>query len=257
MMAGRFMTVKFKIISLLVLLSACAGTEIKPVQMEEQQLITREALPFSVEVQEEVNDGSTLYLKVLMSAYQPWGQDDVLLHLAGLKEGIVEQEYFYRLSKLLGDQYPLESLPGQTFSGKLVLLTLPIGGQTDYQLELLWGKEARSMQQNKIVQIKDLALRKETCEKCAGDKIYANIQNLGTEKLKSATLGVGFVWINEGTTLDLSGIIPENEEQVKVQDLALGSGEVTELKVDLESPIPATKGGHYQPLVRVVEYSVE
>lgn len=252
MVIGCYM--KLILISLLLFV----GCSSKQVVKQEVESFRDTNLPFSFEIKEEANDGTSLYLNAQVSAYQPWGQDEVLVHLSGLVNGEVVSEYFYSLSGLVKTQYPNEDLVGQTFSARSLLFSIPLAGQTDYQVELLWGSDAKALQKNKIIIFSDLELFKKSCQNCYADALKLKLVNNGSDTIDSIKLGIGYVWLNSDSSLDLSGIIPQNEQQFTVNSLELSNNVTKELEFAVAPEIaPASGEGKYIPIVRVIEYVLE
>lgn len=232
-------------------------------------------MPFKLEVVDEVNDGDRLHILGAVSAQTAWSLDEVVVRLTGIQAGSIVGLSYLALAKITdnsesisgSDQIRVKMIkPGERHQFSL---SIPAKNITDYQLELLWGKEARDYLGSVSTALSgNIELRRieveTTQEPCTvmdcgvSYKISAEIFN-GTDSAISKTLlGVGFVRNKVGKELDLSKSIPENEEQVEVPDLNLASGASRSLRLKFDSPVPASEvesvEGTLKPRIRIISF---
>jgi len=110
--------------------------------------------PFAIEVLNEVNDGQRLAVMTQVTAHSKWDSREVAVRLTTLRNGVPEEEKIVQLSSVMpgGGIETGESLmlnPGQRVPFLLTVSNaadVASGGRaSDYQLELLWGNDARAI----------------------------------------------------------------------------------------------------------------
>lgn len=225
-----------------------------------------EEVPFSLKIHDEINDGSALHVRAGIVSEVEWDAREMIVRFTALDEGIIENTSFFRLSDLAEEAGAMEVsgriVPGSEF---VFSLSSPSRSITDYQLEVLWGSEARELlalpTREKVFRLELRNLRvtpiTSTCPRppCPQSfQIDGEFYNAGGVVVSSATLGVGFVWNNEKETATAARV-PENEEQIEVKSLSLAPGETREVRLVLDREVPQIAGGEYRPVVRVLEVS--
>ena len=96
-------------------------------------------LPFSLEVADEVNDGERLHILGAVSAAADWNLKDVIVKLTSLAGGNTIGVSYLPLTQA---KKKLQTMikAGEKYS---FTISVPSKEITDYQLELLWGEEAK------------------------------------------------------------------------------------------------------------------
>ena len=106
--------------------------------------------------------------------------------------------------------------------------------------------------------VKDLKIKKRLL--CANDpceiafSLSGALYNAGNATISEAEIGVGYVFVKSGASLDLSGVIPENEELLKIRSLRLAAGGAKPFKLKLSQTVPERTDGEFLPVVRVLSY---
>lgn len=226
--------------------------------------------PFTLEILDDLNDGSSLHVHGRITAATVWPSDDIMVRVSGVKSGEPVELASYPLLELLK--------PTGADSQKIALnltaekpvdffVSVPASGLTDYQLELLWGREAKhslplenSHPQNVlpgVLTLTNMRIEKMTrgCPAAPCPSIYrisGTIFNGSAGVITEASLGVGYVWTPSGTSLDLHDQIPQDEETVHITGLKLAPQESRPFKLDLDKAVPEVSGGSYRPVVRIV-----
>lgn len=148
------------------------------------------ALPYRIEVIEEINDGAILYVKTKVTTLTDFMDPRSLVKINGLKNGIISQEKSYLLK---------EHLHPET---QELLLDIPSNEITDYQIELLWGKEAETyLSKINTEKLKEISLQSVQVEKvkiCENEtchfnyKISGSLQNDSKSQINEVVLGLSF-----------------------------------------------------------------
>lgn len=250
--------------------SGCSSKAAAPVV--ERELVAlpaapREAsIPYELKVVEELNDGKRLLVVGTISGKVAWDPSKVVVRLAGLRDGVVKEENFYTLSRR-GAHAAGESLQKGVVvaSGEPVSfsLSIPAGQISDYQLEVLWGQEALAYQKlpapanqkSSALEVREVSFLPKPCSTagCVPEyRVEGQLVNTGTVPIAAATLGLGFRVRRPGAQLDLSGLIPENEEQITLPKLNLAPGKSRPIRFVLDRGVPGD-GREFQPVLRVIE----
>jgi hypothetical protein len=217
-------------------------------------------LPFSVSIAEELNDGERLYVKVAIDARAHWSTAESVVVLTGYRNGVRVGERRAPLTALgpVLEQGAHHELP--------IVLTAP--NITDYQVELMWGRDSQELLAQKPVrpaegvegaplEVRNMSVHAERVN-CSPDKgcelqysIAAELRNGSEKKIDGAVLGTGFIWI-DSPALDLSKRIPENEATVELSGLNLGPGASRKIRLVLDRTVPERSDGAFKPVLRVV-----
>jgi hypothetical protein len=223
--------------------------------------------PFTLDVIDEINDGNQLHVLAKVTALADWPMSGVLLRLTGMKAGETRDVSTYPLKNAL-------AAPGIDASPRLragqslnLSMAAPAAGITDYQLELLWGKDAELSTQSAQIQRRgallkvrhiEIETKPDVCEQPPCPVSYTvtgELFNAGTSPITQATLGIGFVFLKAGEKLDLQRVLPEREEVVEVPKLKLKAGEQRPLRIVFERPVPQAQNGYYQPVLRIIAFN--
>ncbi len=218
--------------------------------------LTREnELPFEVTVQDEVTDGHTLHLLVGLMPKADWSGEELAFRLTTLNgiETIFSRQF--PLNRILNNQSNLKA--GQPIA---VSLASPAERMTDYQLEVLWGEEARASlaQFPATLEISGLHFIQapQSCPALPCEityKVEAQLLNNTDTIINSAKLGIGYRWQPRGL-LDSDSTIPQNEENILLDGLKLSPGSSRALKLELASAVTLTEAGRYVPNLRVISF---
>ena len=212
----------FIALSLLLALSGCAARRI-PVPVDNA--------PFVLEIETVRNDGTELHVFGVATAVTDLPAATVAVRLTGYHDGSPVRE----ARRLLGDitAQPLEE---QLIAGTPVLfhISVPVDELTDYQLSLLWGREAEQLPR---LEIRNRALVREgECSDCP-PVLEADLCNPGKVAVTSAELEM---------QVDSS---VKNREHVALPELNLPPGECRAARFVFDGEAPT---GSEPPAVRVV-----
>lgn len=216
--------------------------------------------PLVLRVTEEINDGKRLHIGGQVMSKIWWESSTSFIHLKVLKDGVVTGESLLPIASLIDPDIARE-YSGPFLRPKEVKpfrLSADAAQITDYQIELVWGDDSKSLQAlldpKPIISITDVSLLQKSGKNSV---IVGNILNGTPKRLTGLTLGISFHWVQKGASLDLSAAIPENEQNITVGKLSIGPGEIKPLKIELESELPMSPDGSWQPIVRVIENAAQ
>ncbi|MCO6431212.1 MAG: hypothetical protein J5J00_10155 [Deltaproteobacteria bacterium] len=263
------MKVSFILTVLLMSLAGCASLGLdfsfssaseSPSAIVDQAPLPHPRVPFQLEVVDEVNDGQRLHVLGSISSEADWQMRDVVVKLTGLKEGSLVGVSYLPLQKIASEAAPGGMIrAGEKYSFSL---SLPANEITDYQLELMWGRDAAQYlkeigsSQGGTVEIRNIEVT--TFQEQCGltgctfkHKISGRLVNSTLTPVNRVVLGVGFLKIEPGAALDLSKQIPENEERVEVPNVSLEPGGSRSIKLDIERSVPDP---NMKPVMRIISY---
>ena len=241
-------------------LSAGCASHVKAPVAKTEPAPPPHVMPFALSVEQELNDGKRLYVRAAIEAHADWNTGDAALKLVGYKNG-----------EHVGEQIaPLSVLGPVLHAGekKSIPIVLEAADITDYQLELLWGKEAvplvnaqeeQSTTEEPQVELRNLVItsRRINCTEATTCQlkfaISADLFNATEKVIFHAVLGTGFIW-TEGAPLDLSKSIPQNESRIELPGLALGPGASRRVQLDLDRTVPERSDGAFRPVLRVISF---
>jgi len=207
--------------------------------------------PFLFRVVEDYNDGRSLYVAGEVEVLADWETSDLLIRLATMNFGETVAENYFSLPPAAG-----QAGDGRVKARQVVpfALSASAAGMTDYQLELLWGREARERRPESVlpgglpVELRNVQV---SLNQCSGDpcpapySVAGEIFNSGTSTLNEITLGVA-----------LSGAgsqgVPANEETVHISGLGLEPGQGRSFRLTIEKPVPQSMLSLIQPVLRVL-----
>ncbi|MBN8549078.1 MAG: hypothetical protein J0M12_07180, partial [Deltaproteobacteria bacterium] len=216
MIPGRAASIRFAMVVCACLsLSACSRKVTAPAATDLNAGVKAEnssqpASPFTLEIVEDLNDGSNLHIHGRVQTAAEWPAEDVVVRLSGMKAGESHQVSFFPLNKLQQRQADAKTtnrlVPGTPFD---FYLSAPSSELTDYQVELLWGKEAKGVSATEPpvdpTQAQGLLLQALSIQRviphCAVEpcpstyRLSGSFLNNSATTVQDAQLGVGFVWV--------------------------------------------------------------
>ena len=272
----RSVLAKFALFSVILWAVGCTSfsrsVSIDSEPKKNEQNRSSQDLPFVLEVVDEVNDGERLHVLGAVTAQTDWMVNDVVVRLTGMRSG--EQigiSYLPLRSNLSSSQAGdtntqiIKAQEKYSFS-----VSVPSQNITDYQLELLWGDEAKRHLKNIEVQKPgslelrqiEVLTKKADCPKQNCGVVYkmtAQLFNSGATVIDKVVLGVGFLVVTPGQKLDFKKQIPQNEERIELSQLALMPGASRPLSLDFDEPVTEEKfqsgQGELRPNIRIVSFS--
>lgn len=231
------------------------------------------ATPFKIEVIEELHDGADLVIKGRLTPKSEWSSQDVVVRLAALDDSGQQRISFHRMSDLAPQAGMLAAGVSENFS-----LTIPASGLTNYQLEVLWGRDAAPFLNKEPAKIEAekekkpeapaqyLALRKLEVHRVPGEScanpnecelkftITGELFNSGGATVRNVVIVAGFTTPDK---LDLRDQILENERKVEVRNLGLKPGASKPFRLSLEKHVASADQSAPQPVVRIVSVESE
>jgi len=222
--------------------------------------------PFRLDVLQETNDGKNLSIQGQVVSKSQRSSKDVLVRLTAVDAQGEEKTAIHKLADLIpnaGDLTP--SMPTQ-FS-----LSLPSQGISNYQLEVLWGKDAEpylgdsraSFKQQQKASSEFLALRNLEVHRVPDGSCSSPEECLVTFSIKGEFFNSGKATIRD--VIVVAGFTPasklgspnhplENEKRIQVQNLDLAPQATKPFRLTLEKLLPASDTVAYQPIVRIVSF---
>jgi hypothetical protein len=208
-----------------------------------------------MEITEDVNDGQHVYVRGLVHVRAVWPLEEVAFRLSSFADGEPQSSKLLPLNSVLSQSGALVAGESRNFE-----VHMPVGAAREYQLELVWGEDARAAVQAEAVKALQIrAFRSEhvpvTCPEGACPEklvLHGKLFNSGTLRVNAATLGVSIHWVPEGAELDLASRIPENEERVEISSLNLEAGSERDFSFEIDGALPRQAGGVFAPFVRIV-----
>lgn len=145
-------------------------------------------------------------------------------------------------------------------------LTIPVQDITDYQVEVLWGEEARKLTKKPspkgngpaFVALRNLRVQRLSDPKCAADPcltmfiVSGEIFNSGEDRITGLVLSAGMISVPEGGDLDLPNAIPHNERRIEVKNLALEPGGTKPLRLQFDEMYDAEVAQYLKPSLKIV-----
>lgn len=243
--------------------------------------------PFQLEVLEEEFSQGELFLTIALVAFERFDLDRTVLRLATIDSGEVLSEKVITISELhskfkLNHKAVREFVNAVKFNYGVNIKAKP---EIDYQVELLWGKDAspylkQSEVSPKIVEdtpkgekqtftktvpypdsvsvaLKGLNVsRTRFCHnknKCEIEfRLSANIQNVSNAPIREVVMAVGYL-DKESKEYSFGVRIPKEEELVRVPELSLLPGKMQSVNLTLEQRIPESDQNRIIPVLRLVD----
>jgi hypothetical protein len=222
--------------------------------------------PFRLDVLQESNDGKNLTIQGQLISKSQRPSKDVLVRLTAVDAKGEEKTALHKVADLIpngGDLTP--SLPTQ-FS-----LSLPATGISNYQIEVLWGKDAApyiggegraSLKQPKepseFLALRNLEVHRVPDGSCSSPEeclvtfsIKGEFYNSGRATVRDVVVVAGFA---PASKMGLPNHPLENEKRIEVQNLELAPQATKPFRLSLEKLLPASDTVAYQPVVRIVSF---
>ena len=230
--------------------------------------------PFVLEVLEESNDGKKLVVKGRIIPKTSKPASEVVVRLSALDKAGEERVSFHNMKDVLagsgsqgkGDPM-LEKGVARPFT-----LSMPLGGITSYQLEVLWGKEAAPFSPaeppstekktpKEFIALRNLEVHRVPDASCVTPNecvvrftITGDMFNSGTATILDVVILAGFA---PADALDLDSQILENEKRVEVPNLRLAPGASQRFKLSLDKLVPVSMTVAPRPVVRIASFRSE
>ena len=223
-----------------------------------------ENTPFVLELIGEVNDGKRLTVSGRFTPKVQWSAADVLVRLSALDNAGKARIAFFALSNDTLSTAFTQLQPGvpTEFS-----VSIPSVGITNYQLELLWGrdaephqKQARSLQGagDEFLALRNLEVYRVPSDDCATPNectvrftLTGEFYNAGSDTISRVQLKAGFVRADE---LDLADKVLENERRIEVRNMGLAPGGTKPFRLTLEKFIPMDEQVAPKPVVIIESF---
>ncbi len=232
-----------------------------------------EVTPFVLDIVDESNDGQRLVIKGRVSSKERWSAEEVVLRLTALDDNGSQRTLRNTLSELLPDLKVLEPDRPADFT---VALASP--GLSNYQLEVLWGAEARGSLSTTTAPassqpiatapptgqglvLRGLEVHRLPDPSCASPDecrvkftITGEFFNAGRATISGVSLLAGF---SDADKLDLQDQILENERRVEIQNMKLASGGTKPFRMALETSVTPALQMAPRPVIRIVSVRTE
>jgi len=224
--------------------------------------------PFRLDILEERNDGETLVINGRIIPKTSWSGEDVLVRLSAVTSAGEQKVSFHKVKDVVPSGARLASGEPQAFS-----LTLPSSEVSNYQLEVLWGRDAapymdstkaalkQTKGESEFLALRNLEVHRVPDGSCSSPEeclvkfsIKGEFFNSGRALIRDVVLVAGF---SPADKLDLPNQILENERRIEVRNLGLGSGATKPFRLTLEKYVPASDQVAYQPVVRIASFDSE
>jgi hypothetical protein len=222
--------------------------------------------PFRLDVLQETNDGKNLTIQGQLVSKSTRPSKDVLVRLTAMDARGEEKTALHKVADLIPNGGELNpSMPTQ-FS-----LSLPSHGISNYQLEVLWGKDAApyltgderaSLKQEKasseFLALRNLEVHRVPDGSCSSPEeclvtfsIKGEFFNAGRATIRDVVVVAGFA---PASKMGLPNHPLENEKKIEVQNIDLAPQATKPFRLTLEKLLPASDTVAYQPVVRIVSF---
>lgn len=229
--------------------------------------------PFVLDIVDESNDGQRLVIKGRLSAKEKWSADEVVLRLTAIDDNGSQRTLRNKMSELLPDLKVLEPDRPADFT---VALASP--GLSNYQLEVLWGAEAKGASSavtpsansqpiptapptGQELVLRGLEVHRLPDPSCASPDecrvkftITGEFFNSGRATIAGVSLLTGF---SDADKLDLQDQILENERRVEIQNMKLAPGGIKPFRMALETSVTPALQMAPRPVIRIVSVKTE
>ena len=212
--------------------TGCSAKEVKPPLAQSDT-----GAPYQLQIKDEVFDGKKLFIKSVVNQFSSEVVPPTVIRLKTVKNGESVGEAFLPFN---------ESKKGQELQ-----LSADAEDFTDYQVDLLWGKDAeaflKSIPASKFVLLKDVTLVTDV----QGSRITGSIENTGLYPISNVPLAVEFQWVKKGEYLDISSHDPDSVTDITVDNITIAPSETRPFSIALETELPKPEGqeGSWQVLV--------
>lgn len=224
--------------------------------------------PYKLDVLQESNDGENLSIKGQLTAKTSRSSKDALVRLTAVDASGEQRISFHKVADLIPGTPELQPGNPAQFS-----LAIPSQGVSNYQVEVLWGKDAapylgdqRASMKQPAAPAEYLALRNlevhrvpdgscSSPEEClVSFSIKGEFYNSGSSSIKDVVLIAGFA---PAMKMDQAQQPLENERRIEVRNLGLAPQATKPFRLTLEKLLPASDTVAYQPVVRIVSFDSE
>lgn len=293
-----------KVVSVFLILNliACSNLFIQDdngssnkVEVDSQDRVLRNNAtePFLLEVLDEEFASNELFLTLGFVSFEPFNPETAVIKISTVEQGETLAEKVFTINKL-----HKEAKLKKEGSKKIELAVKYTYGVNikakpgiDYQVELLWGKDALSYLSNSelrklgnenqklIIEEDNMPLRSinkkvpladskilkiidtnvsntrfcHNKKKCEIEyKISANIINSSEKQVNRMTLAVGFL-DKESKEYSFGVRIPGEEELLNLDSIVLKPGMNQSISITLDQRVPESKQQRYIPVLRVVQ----
>lgn len=225
-------------------------------------------IPFKLDVLQEANDGEKLQIRGRVVAKTTRPADDVIVRLTAVDSQGEQRSSFHKLSDIIPNGAELRPGNQTPFA-----LAVPSQGVSNYQLEVLWGKDAapylgssRASMKTPAAPSEYLALRNlevhrvpdgscSSPEECLVTfSIKGEFFNASRAKVRDVVLVAGF---SPAAKMDLPNHPLENERRIEIRSIGLVPQGTKPFRLTLEKIVPASDTVAYQPVVRIVSFDSE
>lgn len=215
-----------------VFISCAAITSQSSEQDTAQKHGDEPALPFSLEVTEERYDGKNLYLSLKLTSLTSHDPRSSLLRVTPFEQGKRLSSHSYAISDI---KRASEVAHSKVLSFPLVVR---VGKMTDYQLELVWGQEARTFAKSSgsdrslrtISEVAGLHISAVEYDRSSGLK--AILEYAGDSTLEGLILQ--FAMVENSEPLDFQTAFNQNGEEFILEALVIEPHTPKKLKIIIE-----------------------
>lgn len=222
--------------------------------------------PFRLDVLKEVNDGKNLTIQGQLVSKTERSAKDVLVRLSAIDAVGKERTVLHKVVDLLPGNSNLSPNMATQFS-----LSLPSTGISNYQLEVLWGKDAapylmeegraslkQPKTQSEFLALRNLEVHRVPDGSCSSPEeclvtfsIKGEFFNSGRATIRDVVIVAGFV---PASKVGLPSHPLENEKRIQVKNLELAPKAAKPFRLSLEKLLPASDTVAYQPVVRIESF---
>lgn len=205
-------------------------------------------MPYRLDITDELNDGENLFLKISLENPAKYNINKTVLLINGLRKGKKVYSKYYRLNELVS-----------SYEGNFIV-EIPAKKLTDYSVDLLWGKEAKTFLDKlqkelyKNVELVNLGVEKST--KCSEKdckvlfKLSGDIKNNNKEVLEYIDLMIGFASKKNINSKGIRKVRLTNTKIVNVSGLDLSPQASRSFSIKVKSPL-VTRDQDLHPLIRI------
>ena len=224
---------------------------------------TEDTSPLEIQINEEINDGQLLHIKGTVTAKVYWEGKNAEVIVRGMREGEAVSSKEIPLATLLRGHNTTLLMEGEKIP---FTIDIPSSQAKEYQLELVWGPEVAQATitppERSIdgVHLENIGFQATPSARDGATVRYVvtgELVNSGPVRVVHISLGIGYLWVPHGSSLDLSAKLPENEEIVPLQEVTLDPSERRSLRLSLERDVPTSSLGEFHPVVRISDVSGE
>lgn len=227
--------------------------------------------PFVLDILNESNDGQRLVIRGRLNAKEEWSTEEIVLRLTALDEVGNQRTLFNKLSELTPDLRVVRPDGSAEFT-----LALASPGLSNYQLEVLWGAEAKALSSASAPQgqssgtglpaaqelvLRGLEVHRLPDPSCASPDecrvkftITGEFFNAGSATIGRVSLRAGFL---DADKLDLQDQILENERRVEIQNMKLAPGGTKPFRMALETSVTPAQQMAPRPVIRIISVKAE